>query len=300
MIFREKKKFVFASVGIVALVLTSLSSFVSAAEYDRTVFFGDLQREYHVTVPSYYDGTSVPLILDLHGYTGNPNEQADKSGFRELAEKEGIIVVHPRGWSKPGLFAPLFLSWNAFACCGDAWDEELDDVGLMEHIVEKVRQEFNIDSSRIYATGHSNGGNLAHRLACEASDLFAGIATISMPLLVKKEGEEQKAPCDPELPISVISYAGTWDYIIPYGGDKWLPHALDGIQRWADINGCDGPIVDSYTNPPTRCITHTSCNDNVKVAQCTVRFGGHELYDDWLINIDIAEHAWERLKDHRR
>lgn len=294
MIFRDKINSMVARMGLVTLMMASLSFAVSAEVfYNQQVKHDGRTRVYQLTVPSSYDGSPVPLIIDIHGWTGWADEQADKSGFRELAEKEGIIVVHPQGW---GVFGFLLRSWNAFDCCGIAESQDLDDVGLMRKIVAKVSQEYNIDSSRIYATGHSNGGNMTHKLACEASDLFAGVIPVSFTIFTE---EQNLAPCNPTHPISVIQYHGMDDIIVRYEDDPWVPDARVGIERWRDLNNCQSQ-PNEVINGNTTCWTYSGCSDNVEVTLCGVKDASHEVYTDKHTNINIAEDAWERIKDHTR
>lgn len=276
-------------VAILVLLSTSLSSSVFAKSYTRYVFHDGLIRSFRVTVPSSYNDMPVPLVLDIHGGTSSVGRQFDMSGFAEVAEKEGFIIVHPKGFGLLG-------SWNAFQCCFGAQILGLDDVGLMRKIVKRVAREWAIDSSRVYATGISNGGNLAHRLACEASDMIAGIASISMPLHAP-EGE-----CEDANPMTVVTYAGTKDkVVVPYQGG-WVAPAAEALKRWADLNGCtQGPFETLNTGDAEHdmvCNTYSNCLGGVENTYCQVEEGEHVLYKT--TNVNIAEHAWSILKQHVR
>jgi polyhydroxybutyrate depolymerase len=137
--------------------------------------FGGLNRSYDIHIPSSYDGlTSVPLVLDFHGFGSNKEQQALISGFIEKSGEEGFIVVHPQGFQN---------SWNSeFICCGSALDENIDDEGFTRAIVDEISGALNIDRGRVYATGLSDGGAFSHFLACEAADVFAAVAPVSFPL----------------------------------------------------------------------------------------------------------------------
>jgi polyhydroxybutyrate depolymerase len=130
------------------------------------------------------------------------------SGFNEVADQNGFIVVYPNGTSL--LSEDILLTWNGGTCCGYAQEKNVDDVGFVRAIVPDLQSLVIIDAKRIYATGMSNGGILSHRLACEAADLFAAIAPVS--------GTLNFSPCNPSRPISVIEFHGTGDQHIPYHG----------------------------------------------------------------------------------
>src|SRR5205823_2754413 len=134
--------------------------------------FGGMMRVYDVQIPANYANTAaVPMVFDLHGYTSNKEQQAAISGWSDLAEKEGFVVVRPDGYQ---------VSWNAGDfCCGQAQAMKLDDIGLMRAIAAAVQKRLCIDPKRIYFSGLSNGGAMSQRVACEAGDLFAMTAPVS-------------------------------------------------------------------------------------------------------------------------
>jgi dipeptidyl aminopeptidase/acylaminoacyl peptidase len=71
---------------------------------------GEHMRSYLVHVPPSYTGTTpVPLVFDFHGYSQSGQAQMSYSGFRELGDQEGFIVVYPEG---------VGASWNVNGCCG--------------------------------------------------------------------------------------------------------------------------------------------------------------------------------------
>ena len=102
-----------------------------AGDYARSLVFEGRTRTYNVHVPStYVPGSSVPLVLDFHGYTGTSSAQAGTSGFRAVSDAENFIVAYPQGVGN---------SWNAATfCCGDARAAGLDDVGLAVAIVDAI------------------------------------------------------------------------------------------------------------------------------------------------------------------
>lgn len=178
------------------------------ADPAHTLIVDGLERTYILHVPASYDGSQpVPLVLNFHGGGGNALNQWRVSGFNQLADEEGFIVVYPNGTGRLG---DKVLTWNGGTCCGYAQENNVDDVAFIRALVAELQTSLNIDPKRIYATGMSNGGIMSYRLACEAADLFAAIGPVA--------GTLNHSPCIPSQPVSVIHFHGTDDTHLPYGG----------------------------------------------------------------------------------
>lgn len=241
-------------------------------EHQLQIAFDGNDRDYEVQVPISYDNSApVPLVFDIHGYSSNKDQQQLVSGIEGKAEEEGFVVVRPNGY---GL---VTRSWNGGDfCCGDAHAAGLDDVGLMKAIVAAVSTMVCVDPKRVYATGISNGGALSHRLACEASDVFAAVAPVSYPL-----DFDPFSQCQPARPMPVIHQHGTNDALVPYDGSLTAPATPDSFAYWSQANGCSGQPVETYTRGSSSCATYDSCSAAVEVTLCTIN-GGHVLY----VNLD--------------
>jgi polyhydroxybutyrate depolymerase len=231
----------------------------SLAPGDTTVTLphDGVSREYIVHVPASYDGHSaVPLVLDIHGLTSNDTQQEALSGWREKSDASGFIVVYPNG---------LNASWNGGTlCCGSSLANGVDDEGFLRAVVARVEQDACIDAKRVYATGLSNGGAMAHLLACHAADLFAATAPVSMG--------NGTVPCQPSRPLSVIMFRGTSDPLVAYGGG-FFPGAQADFNQWSQLDGCTG-------TPDTThgiCSTNAHCAGGAQVTLCTIN-AGHVLY----------------------
>src|SRR5262249_24604332 len=134
------------------------------------------QRPYETTVPSGYTGTSpVPFVLLLHGYGADADTQDTYFGLSQLAQQRGFILAKPNGLIN--YVNERF--WNATdACCG--YDgPPTDDVFYLTAVMDGVRLRYNIDPSRVFVVGHSNGGFMAHRMACDRADRIAGIVSLA-------------------------------------------------------------------------------------------------------------------------
>jgi polyhydroxybutyrate depolymerase len=95
------------------------------------------------------------------------------------------------------------LTFNGGNCCGQAAATGVDDVEFTRRLLDELAAVVTIDPKRVFATGMSNGGIMAYRLASELSDRIAAIAPVSGPMGTKT--------CAPRRPVSVIHFHGTDD-----------------------------------------------------------------------------------------
>lgn len=254
-------------------------------DHELTIRFDGRNRDFIVHVPQGADGSvPVPLVLDFHGFTSNATQQRMVSGLLEKSEEETFIVVHAEGEG-------FFQSWNSGAiCCGFALRRDLDDVGLAVAIVGEVSGLENVDASRVYASGLSNGGGLSHNIACMAADVFAAVAPVSMPLLV------DPPDCQPSRPMPVMHFHGFGDTTVPYGGNMTFPPAQQSFATWAQKNGCTGDPVISFAVGGSFCETFNTCAEGATTTLCSLD-GGHVLYSN-NDNVDIADLAWSFFEAH--
>lgn len=262
---------------------------------DECIEFDGLERCWFTHVPSTYDvDVPPPLIVNMHGFGGSNTEFYDYSHFDLIAEEYGVVVIYPQGYEN---------SWNAGWCCGDAKDEGIDDVSFILEMIDIVSSNISIDSSRIYSSGHSNGCAMTHKLANEASDIFAAAGCMALYLL--------EDPHPSYSPISLIEVHGTLDAIIPYGnsyvGSLQFDMSLEGeegaiqnIMDWAEMNGCEGSddlptIFENY--PDYSIMGYDDCEEGTEVQLVTLNFAHHIPYPNSNVdnptNVDTVQIVWD-------
>lgn len=246
--------------------------------YRYAIDHGGIQREYLVHVPATYDSAKpTPLLVSMHGGGGNMTYQAsdDRYGQVSKSEREGFIVVFPNGYSRtPG---GKTATWNAGNCCGPARDRNVDDVGFIRRMLEDLSHQLNIDRRRIFATGMSNGGMMAHRLACEMSDTFRAIAAVA--------GTDNTKSCNPANPVSVLQiHARNDDHVLFDGGmgQKSKGTAAtdftsvpESVSRWVARNACDPKPRRVLDRPGAYCDRYAPCKGGAEVELCVTEAGGH-------------------------
>lgn len=248
-------------------------------DYSFTLQHGGLTRAYRVHVPSGYDpATAGPLLFALHGGGGNMDYQANDAyyGLITQSDREGFVAVFPNGYSKRK--SGKFATWNAGNCCGGARDNNIDDVGFIRQIVAHLTAQMNIDRSRIYATGMSNGGMMAYRLGCEMSDVFAAIAPVA--------GTDNTRSCTPEHPVAILHiHARNDSHVLFAGGagpdsvakDKVTDFVSvpDTVAGWVQRNGCATTPRRVLDKPDAYCELYSPCDANAAVQLCVTSSGGH-------------------------
>lgn len=241
---------------------------------------GGRSRSYLLHVPAgLIAGVPLAVVIDLHGAGGSGAQQKAMSGFAALADKHKFLAVFPDGVDG---------YWNVDdTCCGTAGKQKIDDVGFLKSIIVKLEADSCIDSKRVYVSGFSNGGGLAHRMGCDAADVIAAIAPMSTDLRTQ--------PCTPKRPISMLEVRGLADSLEPYagglvgpaGGQYTAVGAKASLELWADIDQCTGT-----TSPFEKyCEKYSQCESGVETALCSLPNVDHSPYGNSL-NFDVASIAW--------
>ena len=240
--------------------------------------YGNLDRSYLLHLPNPLPNHPLPLVVVLHGGGGSAASVAKMTGFDAEADRQGFIVVYPDGTdkSRPLLNAmgkPGFLTWNAGSCCGYAQENHIDDVGFIRTLVMQVVKDNGADPKRVYATGISNGGMMAYRLACEASDMFAAIAPVS--------AVQEVTSCKPGQPVSVFHIHGAKDENVPLNGGvgkkamekEDRKPVQDSIDFWVKQDGCS--VTVHSQNPGLFMTNYGGCEAGSEVAFYLIQDGGH-------------------------
>jgi polyhydroxybutyrate depolymerase len=250
------------------VTVLALGASAATAASSGTVTRGSAQvdgqtRTYRVFVPT-RPKKPTPLVLVLHGGFGTGARVASQTGFDAEAEKRGFIAVYPDGLGR---------AWNAGPCCGAPSRLNVNDVGFVAKLLDRLGRQHSIDRKRIYATGISNGGLFSYRLACQLSGRIAAAAPVAATLV---------SDCAPTRPVSILHVHGLDDENIPFGGgqgtrgvvDLEWPPVRDGIERWRTLDGCPTGTRTTVSGAVTTS-SWTSCRNGTDVRLVTIAGVGH-------------------------
>ncbi|RYZ05868.1 MAG: alpha/beta fold hydrolase [Myxococcales bacterium] len=188
-------------------------------------------------LPPQKAGQKAPLLVLLHGLGSSGQELAAGSDWPTFAEAHGIAWVAPNGpFDRRGR-----RFWAAGPECCNFDQLPVDHVAALGALITRLGASAGVDGSRVYVGGHSNGGFMAHRLACERPDLVRGIVAIA------GTGPMSRSACKAPGSLRVLHIHGEQDPIVTYPGghlfrNSAYPEHLSAQRTasdWAQSLGCD-------------------------------------------------------------
>jgi polyhydroxybutyrate depolymerase len=275
------------------------------------------RRSYLVHIPPAAETRDrLPLVIAVHGAFETAKDMEKRSGFSQLADREGFVAVYPNGI---GLFGFL-QHWNAGHCCGKAAADGVDDVGFLAEVISDVQKRLRIDPQRIYMVGFSNGGMLTYRFAAENGEILSAFAVVASTIGSHPSGSDPlwRMP-DPETPVPLIVFHGLADDAIPprggispkRGGERSFLSVKDSTAFWVHHNGCNSePVSSESRQNSVRIQTWKKCRQNAEVVVYLLKGWGHVwpgLYytgeldkEDPLKGFDAAAIMWEFFESHSK
>lgn len=248
---------------------------IGGVEYVRKVTVGGREHSYLMYVPATRVGDSnVPLVVSLHGGGSNAVEQEAFTRLRVKAVSADFAVLTPNGYQT---------AWNAGSCCAPATTVGIDHVAVIRAMLDDASELIDVDPDRVFALGHSNGGMMAWRLACELSDRVAAIASTAAVMMDRNlDTGTQVFTCAPGRPVPVLGIFGLADRCTPYEGGPSAgvaggtrAPASDTIEFWRENNGCSALLPTRYTSGAASCTTYNFCQGGANVQLCTIEGAGH-------------------------
>jgi polyhydroxybutyrate depolymerase len=221
--------------------------------------------------PRKYDGTAaLPIIFAFHGTSASASVLERETSFDELADSLGFFVVYPEG---------LHRGWNIGDCCRFSFVEHKDEKAFTLGILDVLSRGLRIDTTRVYATGYSDGGTLSMLLGCEASSRITAVASVSGTLL------DPLPACEIARPLPVLIIHGTGDHNIPYEGKKGGAGYVRG-----NHHEYSAPEVAAFWVKHDSCSTTPALEKNGKVERAAYDCGrGAEVLFYTIYN---GEHGW--------
>lgn len=284
------------------VILSCVSA--SALAQVQTIVHKEEKRRYIVYTPASYSERPqqrFPVVVNYHGGGMRMAEQMLYTQMNKTADRHHFIVVYPQGIKQ---------DWNVGFDMDYAGGT--DDIGFTEAMLAKIKQDYRVDSERVYATGLSRGGFFSWRVAAQLPHLFAAVASVGAPMpvpVVKHHSKPGK--------VGVMLMHGTDDKIVAYGGKAGgYLSATDTVQYWIKSNGIGGAGISTRKiNADTRDeteVTHVEHSAGaLSVALVTIEGGGHTWAGADAFNvglplgktsrdIDANEVVWQFFNKHRK
>ena len=194
---------------ILLILSTFLFLFLNVKTFSQTktesISVDNLKRTYIIHIPKSVDpADKLPLVIILHGHGGSGKQIMKSTNFNKLSDKDRFIAVYPDGINK---------GWNDGREVEG--NDKYDDLKFMSLLIDRIRDNYNPDTNRIFATGMSNGAIFSFYLALKLSNRILAIAPVAanIPELLVKDYY-------PENPVSLMLINGTADPLIKYEGGK--------------------------------------------------------------------------------
>ena len=270
-------------VGAALVVVGARGAMAQQADRTITLHSDGLARRYLLHVPSAgAPAEGWPLVVVLHGNTGDGARMIRLTRFDDVADRAGFAVAYPDGVGR---------SWADGRGVTDADKKGIDDVAFLDSLIADAGRRTSIDARRLYATGISNGGFMTQRLACDRATKYAAVAIVDALLTAPMAG----GTCKPAAPIAVLIMAGTADPLVPYaggdvrGGRGRVLDAHRSAEQWARWNQCGEPAPAAQLPDSARDGTTTS----------VVRYGGCAGASAvWLVSVDGGGHTWPGARQY--
>ena len=253
-----------------------------------------------------------PLVIVLHGL-GSSGEAVRRGNFQAVGAREGFVVAYPDGIDKRWDYGRQL---NRPMPLVDG--KKVDDIAFFKALIERAVTDLDVDRARVYLAGSSNGGLMAHRIACAMAGEIAAVASYISGLT-----NWQAQTCRRTRAVPIVLIAGTNDTFQSYAGTSgnangYLLSVPNTIAIWRERNGCktyyEKNLPDTVPQDGTSVTLgrYDNCTDGVETLFYRINGGGHRTpteivnpspprapYGRTNHDIDTAEVTWDFFKQYR-
>jgi polyhydroxybutyrate depolymerase len=180
------------------------------------------------TPSSLPDGAAHPLLIALHGGSGNASQMmADDHGIIAFAEAEGYVAVFPNGLPRGGCTGVL--------CLDNNWSQP-DNVFFVAELIDRQLASGLVDPDRIHLVGFSGGAKLIYDIVATPGFPHAidSVATVAGAFGLYHAGRDADGFVVTQLqegtPVSALLVQGGLDPRLPAAG------GLDASRREAHVS----------------------------------------------------------------
>jgi poly(hydroxyalkanoate) depolymerase family esterase len=288
-----------AAVCVVASMFAVLSAGTQASTLPGKLTSGTYTGasgtlRYELYVPSRYKpGTSVPLVVALHGCTETADVYRQLSGWDTLAEAKGFLVVFPEQSTNRNYQR----CWNWFLQAD--MRRGSGEPAMVAGLTATIAQSHSVDRHRTYVAGFSAGGAMANVMAATYPDVYGAVGVGSgceyngLPCVgyqgpdPTQTGRQAYAAMGAHARVMpAIVFQGDADNIVAPANAPLIVREWQVTDDYADDGALNGSIPTtrtgfSYgTSPGGRSYTTMTYGDG----------HGHQLIQYWQVH--GMNHAW--------
>ena len=258
---KAPRSILFKAIMIVALanlvlLISALDSEIGNKEFaDRSSIIIGADRPAELFLPEANDSDEPSgILVNLHGYSGDSISQTNYTYLKESALAAGLAYIAPDGM-KDGSGNRF---WNASNACCDFAKTGINDVAYIDGLIEEISNEYNLDTSRIYLFGHSNGHFMSYQYLCTTKNKVAAIAGLAGSM------DADPAQCAGKS-ANILHIHGDADSTISYQGgalfSQSYPSVDEVVKRWNQNNQCSSDaekeldLIAAMSGPETTSFT---------------------------------------------
>ncbi|MBK7752476.1 MAG: hypothetical protein IPI41_07680 [Flavobacteriales bacterium] len=211
--------------AVLAAAITLLPLGLRAFDATGSLVSQGLTRDFIYHAPGVAVAEDLPLVFVFHGLGSTAAEVQYQSGFDAVADANNFVVVYPSSTLIGG-----DVQWNVYADdvpghAGIGEPTATDDVVFVDDLIDWFCMNHQIDASRIYVTGFSNGGNFCYLLALQRPGKIAAFAPTSANLVGETTYMDDMLGAS-FTPVAIYHVHGDPDSVVPY------PDAVHDPAQW--------------------------------------------------------------------
>lgn len=256
---------------------------------NQTFVHGGIARRYFLKVPAGWNAsTNWPLVLLLPGHGQSIAEFAS-------AQQEILRLADTNGWIIAFAEATAGIKSYKWICYENPHLTQpyIDDAAFLLALVDEFKASaLNVNHSRVYLGGFSNGGSMTHYMASRTNHPFAAFAIMESGTAPLAEYKEPYNRLDPESgtnvfanipppwqprPVLIMNMVTSVPWV--HEGRGIIRGSRHNVARWTGVNGFGGPVINNLLGiiePPPALATNITTwsatgNNRAKVAYEDIR-----------------------------
>ena len=236
-------------------------------------------RPYKLYIPTgYRAGSTLPLVVMLHGCTQNPDDFAAGTRMNRLAEERQCFVLYPAQTRS----ANQSRCWNWFKRAHQRRDK--GEPAIIAGMTQDVVQRYGIDARRVYVAGLSAGGAMAAVMAAAYPDVYAAVGIhsglpvgsahdVASAFAAMRNAPPARAPGAAGRIVPAIVFHGDRDATVhPSNGAQVASQCVDRDDKSIDVIVQRGQVPGGHAYT---CSVHKDAAGRVLLEHWEVHGAGH-------------------------